>query len=356
MMRSEHAGQRGFVLIAMAVSILAIVLMLGVAIDFGRAFITKNEAQAFTDSAALAAARELNGTLSGITAAGNAVTANANRWNLATYAFTGVITEFSTDRNIWYTAPGTGTGYRYVRVSAANNTLAIFFLSALGAGSSMNIAARTTAGFQPPTTYSQGVFPFAPLAHGQNAPHFGYAKGDELTLLWPSSVGSNGNVKMNNLCQSDRNQAALQAVQEGTTADRGYIQETSASAIAAAIEDDHMDYTVTLGEPVSRSGGVKTQDVNYSLAARVAQDTSPNVSSYDTYIANHDRTPLRRLVIVPIIDNAVNAIVLGFAYVSLPPSQPRNPNDAKCAMYVGPADQPAGGDLASGANIVRIVE
>lgn len=356
MMQTEQPRQRGFVLIAAAVSILAIVLMLGVAIDFGRAFITKNEAQAFTDSAALAAAQELNGSLSGITAARNAVANNANRWNLATNNFTGVTTEFSTNLNTWVATPGTGTGYKYVRVTAANNSLAIFFLSAMGVGSSLNIQARTTAGIQPPTSYAQGVFPFAPLAHDQTAPHFGYTRGDELTLLWPSSVGSNGNVKMNNLCQSDRNQAALDAVKAGTTADRGYIQETSASAIAAAIEDDHMDYVVTLGYPVSRSGGVKTQDVGTSLARRVAQDTSPNVTSFDTYLSTHAPTPLRRLVIVPIINNATDAIVLGFAHVFLPPSQPKNPNDAKCAMYIGPIDQPNGGNMANGTNLVRIIE
>jgi hypothetical protein len=219
----------------------------------------------------------------------------------------------------------------------------------------MRISARSMAGSELPTSFPQGVFPFAPLAHSTTPPDFGYKFGDELTLLWPSSIGSNGPVKMNNLCASDRNQAALDAVKDGTTADRGYIQENSASAIAAAIEDDRMDYTVTLGLPVTRSGGVKHTDVKQSLADRVSQDSMPNEKDYSKYIANHDPSPMRRVVIVPIISDAVNATVLGFAKVFLPPTQPPNPNDAKCAMYIGPATGPVG-NIATGANIVRLLE
>lgn len=211
------------------------------------------------------------------------------------------------------------------------------------------------AGSELPTSFPQGVFPFAPFAKSATPPDFGYKFGDELTLLWPSSVGSNGNVKMNNLCKADQNQAALDAVKAGTTSDRGYIMENSASAIAAAIEDDRMNYTVTLGMPVSRSGGVKTTDVKDSLADRVSQDSMPNEKDYSRYLDNHDPGPMRRVVIVPIIDNATNAIVLGFAKVFLPPTQPPNPNDAKCAMYVGPATGPVG-NIATGANFVRLLE
>ena len=335
---------------------LVIIAMLGMAIDLGRAFITKNEAQAFTDAAALAAARELNGTSAGVTAATSAVAASVNRWNMATRAFTGVVTEFSADKTNWTAAPVTASSLRYVRVTAASNSLVIYFLSVLGVGQTLNIAARSMAGVELPASYAQGLFPFAPIAHNTIPPNFGYARGNELTLLWPSSVGSNGNVKMNNLCQSDRNQAALDAVSLGTTSDRGYIQESSADAIAEAIEDDHMDYVVTLGSPVYRSGGVKSSDVTQSLADRVAQDSLPSVDRYDTYIATHDSSPKRRLVVVPIIGDALNAVVVGFATVFLPPSQPRNPNDAKCAIYIGPASDAVGANGGTGSNIVRILE
>ena len=291
-----------------------------------------------------------------VTNAQGAVATTSNTWNMATRSFADVITEFSTDRTTWTTTPVTAVGYRYVRVTAPNNSIGIYFLSSIGLASSLRIAARSTAGIEPPTTYGQGVFPFAPLAHHHAPPNFGYNRGDQLTLLWPSSVGSNGPVKLNNLCASDRSQAALSAVQDGTTADRGYIQDTSASAIAAAIEDDHMDYTVTLNLPVNRTGGVKGTDVNQSLANRVAQDTLSNVDNYDAYVSAHDSTPKRRVVVVPIIGDATNSVVVGFANVFLPSSQPRNPNDAKCGTYIGPTSDANTSNQANGSNIVRILE
>ena len=349
-------GKRGFVLVGTAVSLVAMIGVLGLVVDLGRAWISRNEAQAFTDSAALAAASRLNNTLAGIDAAKLEVTNSTNKWYFGTKPFTSVITEFSTDRVTWSANPSGGDGYKHVRVNAPSNNVSVLFSTVLGAQSTMNVGAVSVAGTSVPTTFPEGVFPFAPMAHGPNEPNFGDTMGDELTLLWPSSIGSNGQApKLANLCASDRNQEALNAVEAGVTAERGYIQENSASAIVSAIEDDHMDYTVTLGLSVNRTGGVKTTAVYQSLDARVNQDSSPGEKDYSAYVANHDSSPLRRVVIVPIISDAVNAVVLGFAKVFLPPTQAHNPNNSKCAMYIGPVDLPTG-NLASGANIVRLLE
>ena len=355
-MTRNATKRRGFTLLTTAICIVVLMGMLGLVIDLGRAYIAKNEAQGFTDAAALAAAKELDNTLAGITAAKNAVNGSSNKWYFNTKSFSGVTTEFSINKTTWVTNPGTGTWYRYVRVTAPSNSISTYFMTALGAPKTMTIAARSVAGIELPTTFPQGVFPFAPCAHNGTGPDFGYSKGDELTLLWPSSTQGNGTAqKMQNLCQSDRTPERLALVQAGTTADRGYIQETSASALAAAIEDDKMNYTVTLGQPVNLSGGVKTTDVYQSLNERVDQDTDPSTTNYDTYIANHDSSPTRRVVIVPIITSHADPTVLGFVKVFLPPNQPHNPNKSKCATYIGPADLPTG-DGATGANLLRILE
>jgi Flp pilus assembly protein TadG len=357
-MKQYTRRKSGFVLVAMGVSVVVLLGALGLALDLGKTFIVRNEAQAFTDAAALAAVSQLNNTAAGVTAAQRAVTDSTNRWNFTTQAFSPVTTEFSTDKITWTNAGTSPATVKYVRVIAPSNSVAMSVLRAVpGGGSSIIVAARSMAGVVIPTSYPQGVFPFAPIAHSQTGPNFGYSSGDVLTLLWPSSVGSNGNgVKMNNLCKSDQNQAALNAVQAGTTSDRGYIQDMAASSIASAIEDDHMDYTVTLGLPVNRTGGVKSTDVNQSIDNRVAQDTSNNVVSYDGYLSGHSATPLRRVVIVPIVNQAQDpSIVLGFAYVFLPPNQPNNPNDSKCAQYIGPADNP-NGNLGNGADTLRLIE
>src|SRR4051794_28255607 len=97
---NRNSGESGFTLIATAVCLIVLVGMLGLAVDLGRVYVTKNEAQAFTDAAALAATRCLNGKSTGITAANAAVTStmSSNRWNMATTAFTSgnTTTEFAT--------------------------------------------------------------------------------------------------------------------------------------------------------------------------------------------------------------------------------------------------------------------
>jgi len=360
----QRNGRRdsGFVLLAMGASVVVLLGMLGLVFDLGRTFIAKNEAQAFTDAAALAAVSRLNGTSAGIGAAQTAVTNSTNTWNFSTQAFSSVTTEFSANKTTWFDSASAPTNSIYVRVTAPSNSLAMTVIRAVpGVSSSITVAASSVAGSQPPTTFGQGVFPFAPIAHDvTDTTNWGYSPGDELTLLWPSSIGSNGeSVKMNNLCGSDRNQAALDAVKAGITSDRGYIQDSSAASIAEAIEDDHMDYTVALGQSVNRTGGVKVTDVYQSLQARVDQDTSPNTTAYEGYISGHSDTPMRRVVIVPIIndvlDGSGHSIVLGFAYVFLPSSQPHNPNDSKCATYIGPATLPAG-NLANGSNFLRLIQ
>lgn len=356
--RQKQARRKGFALVMTAICIILLIGMMGLVVDLGRAFIVKNEAQAFTDAAALAAAVQLNGSSKGIQNAKTVVASltASNKWQFNKRTFADVLLEFSDNKTTWSANPASATNIRYARVTATVTNFPSYFLPAVNTTRFMTIRARSMAGSELPTSFPQGVFPFAPFAKSATPPNFGYNYGDELTLLWPSSIGSNGQpVKMNNLCQADRNQAALDAVKAGTTADRGYIMDTSASAIAAAIEDDRMDYTVTLGMPVSRSGGVKNTDVKRSLADRVAQDSMPNETDYAKYLANHDASPMRRVVIVPIISDAVNATVVGFAKVFLPPTQPPNPNDAKCAMFIGPATGPIG-NTATGANFVRLLE
>ena len=86
MRRDPCAHKRGFVLLTLTVSIIVIMGFLGLVLDLGRAYVAKNEAQAFTDAAALAAARELDSSLAGITAARGAVSATENLWYFGTRA------------------------------------------------------------------------------------------------------------------------------------------------------------------------------------------------------------------------------------------------------------------------------
>src|SRR5258708_33916691 len=90
----------------MSVSMLVLLAVLGLAFDLGRIYIARNEAQIFTDAAALTAALQLNGTSEGIAKAREAVARVPIRWQLGTKEFTGVVVEFSPDGGRWEKDPG----------------------------------------------------------------------------------------------------------------------------------------------------------------------------------------------------------------------------------------------------------
>ncbi len=165
--------RKGFVMVMMAVCMVMLLGAFGLAFDIGRALITKNEAQAFTDSASLAATIHLNGTNAGIDNAKNAVAQTSNRWMMGTKKFTSVVTEFSPDKVTWETNPVNVVNTKYVRVTAPANFVTMHMLTAVGVPQTLNAPARSVAGFQLPTTFPQGVFPFAPLAKANTKPNFG---------------------------------------------------------------------------------------------------------------------------------------------------------------------------------------
>src|SRR5258708_3007365 len=86
---SVRRGERGFVVIAMAVAMVLLLGCIGLAFDFGRLYIARNEAQVYTDAAAMTAASRLDGTLEGVRKARLAVEHLPGRWNLGTQPFTG---------------------------------------------------------------------------------------------------------------------------------------------------------------------------------------------------------------------------------------------------------------------------
>src|SRR5262249_45513840 len=152
------------------------------------------------------------------------------------------------------------------------------------------------------------------------------------------------------LCPADQSQYWVDLVNQGTSSARGYIQDTASSSIRAAVEDDHMDYTVTLNQPVNMTGGDKQTQVT-SLLNRANQDTDTTSTDYDTYLANHDNTPMRRLAIVPITNNYPSYTVIGFATVFLPMTQNNGGSKALCATFIGNASLPdGGGGSGSGSN------
>jgi uncharacterized membrane protein len=150
--RREHPSgksERGFVLIAMSVSMLVLLAVLGLAFDLGRIYIARNEAQIFTDAAALTAAMSLDGTAAGVTNAREAVARVPMRWQLGVKEFKGVVVEFSPDGIKWETDPTDPAATTRARVTAPNNAVEITFLRAVGGPDVFTVPAHSVATTNP---------------------------------------------------------------------------------------------------------------------------------------------------------------------------------------------------------------
>src|SRR5688572_33365643 len=111
--------EKGFTLIGTAFAALAVVFAVGLAVDVGRMYIAKSEVQALSDSAAIAATMELDGTTAGMTRAEERVKTNLNRWNFGTTSFTTRSISYAKESSgPWDTTITDPRGYRYARVSA----------------------------------------------------------------------------------------------------------------------------------------------------------------------------------------------------------------------------------------------
>ena len=129
--------KKGFVLIAMSIALVLLLGVMGLAFDFGRIYVARNEAQVFTDAAAMMAASKLDGTDAGLDRARQAVARLPMRWNLGTKPFTGVVVEFSPDKQSW------------ARVTAPDNQVEITFLRAVGGPDVFTVPAHSVAAAKP---------------------------------------------------------------------------------------------------------------------------------------------------------------------------------------------------------------
>jgi hypothetical protein len=146
-------SERGFIVVAMSVAIVLLLACVGFAFDFGRIYIARNEAQIYTDSAALTAASRLDGTLDSVRKARAAVEHLPGSWNLGTQPFKGIVTEFSSDGMHWTETPEKAADsagpWTYARVSAPSNDLGIIFLRAAGGPETFRVLAHSAARSDP---------------------------------------------------------------------------------------------------------------------------------------------------------------------------------------------------------------
>jgi Flp pilus assembly protein TadG len=365
--RASNGKEGGFTLIATAVCLVALIGMLGLAVDVGRVYIIKNEAQAFADAGALAAARRLNGQDSGIRNARAALDASmsVNKWNMSSTPFVSSNTtlEFAQSKaGPWVQSPSPALGYAFARVTA-KPILGLLFIHVVGGPTTQPISAQSVAGVVNATFPKGGYLPFTVFAHALSGADFGLNVGQEYTILWP------GNVKPgNNSCKGDNAQVWIDNANAGKGSDRGYFELQSASTIRQAILGQRQLLPLAVGDILRLTNGQKQteQDALTALAARDSDlyDYQPSPGTLPSYHGNG-----ARLVILPInsgyagYPSATPPIqpiqVLAFASFLIPMSFENGGNKAWCAIYMG--GKAVGSDgvapyIGAGAYVTKLVQ
>lgn len=389
--------QKGFVLIASAICAVVLFGMAGLAIDLGRVYIAKNEAQTYADAAAIAAAIKLDGSATCLTDAEAAVAAQVNKWNFGTTAFSGTVTEYSADgSNGWATsAAAVPAKMRFARLTATVNSIKLLFLPVTGAASSGGVKASAIAGqvvygLTAANPVRNSVFPYSPIANVDTTTvvtpvsgvdPYGFVRGEQYDVKWPhnAQAGTLGSNKVP--CQGDNNAAMLNRSDGGL--EWGEIVLNSASAIRTMIVDDASGLNVVLGQSVNPKNGQKNSVVT-AFIDRAAQDTndvttcayndsvSTCAAALDSYLAGTHNG--RRLITVIVNNGSRNAagtayasnlqsLGIGFATFWLLTNYDKNggSNNPWCAVYVGPTAAPGlpdggGGTTGTvGASFVRLI-
>jgi len=385
----RNVRERGFVLITMALTVIALIAALGLAVDVGRMFIAKNETQAYCDSAALAAALALDGTTGGIDNAKTAVANSTNNWNLDSTKVSNPTLTFATALGgPWVASPNPATGYIYARVSATVPEN-LYFIPIVVSQTTQNVTSSATAGQIAITSLPQGLSPYTAVSTTPGAPNFGFVIGTSYNIQWPAVSGgancdANNSAKIDNCfikppCPGDLFPAKQAVLNSWASSNSGYWGASSNNVIEKEIVDlnsqttqvavgDNIEPVLTNGDKQSQAGYLDervNQDVNLTDNAPGSPDGSNKFPS-GTYMGDVHNG--RRLLPVPIVDpvDPTHTNVIGFGQFLLISNgksdyykKATNGNDPYCAIYAGPFDIGSistGTGGSTGATRVKLVQ
>ena len=326
--RARHS-QEGYVLVATSLALVFLLGVSGLAIDVGRMYITKKEAQAYVDSASLSAAMQLDGTSGGIARATTAGSSGSGKWQFGNQSFTNVTTSFGTALAGPFTTspPNPPTGYNYVQVAVSVNLP--MYLIRLLSGPTATIGASAVSSATSLTTLPSGVFPFSPYTRSASpdnaADPFGFQVGNDYTLRW----GAPGN---RTTCGTDATSPNLSS--NGSI--RGYCCVfNSAASLRQSIVSAKTD-SVTIGQGITMDKGAKNTEMS-AIGDRVSIDSDTASANYAAYVAAGMGNGAR-IVVVPVNGGAPNYLAVGFAAFFLLTSNYYSGlkgNDSACAEYIG---------------------
>jgi Flp pilus assembly protein TadG len=409
---SRRKNQHGMVLMTMAICAIAMIGVMGLAVDLGHIFIVKNETQAYVDAAAIAAALQMDGTTAGITRANTAATGLSAHWNFDSATLGTPTVEFSTASSgaTWYTAANVTTAlaptilYARVTKTVAPN---VYFVPMVMPSPvyTQNVQSQAIAGqvdFSASTSVVAGLGPFTGIAACSgsvsacegSAPNFGLTVGNEYDIQWPQyNSHRNGCPATPSACfvrppctgdvNLDTNGGSgdpmQEVVQNWGSSINGYWGSNSTSQLNSYILDTQQLGALAIGTDITPdlASGNK-QGTAKILDDRVNQDTinydpstattpSAKLTAYD---ANSSRNGRRMMPVPMVYPNSTGSQVVGYGMFLLESDQSSaggssgyyaggTGNDPYCAIYAGAwiiGATNGGVGSTSGGGRVRLVQ
>jgi Flp pilus assembly protein TadG len=385
-MVSRRNSRRGFVVIALSLSLAFLVGVVGLAVDIGRMYIAKSEAQSFCDAAALSAAVKLDGTASGITAAKAAVTNSFQLpWNFGNDTITTPQVDFATAATgPWDATPASPAGYIFARVRT-NMAVRLYLLAAVANSPVGGVAASAVAAQVAITSFDKGLAPYTVVSTEPGLPGFGLVVGSSYDIQWPQYNGTRagcdafhpqncfnpGSAPCSGDLTGARSADLVAVTQNWGSSTNGYWGSNQNSQIAAEVMDAVQLQPVAVGDTLALTNGNKNAEAGI-LDDRVNQDLDVLDSGYPDYQAylNSSNHNGRRLIALPVANPTAGAtFVIGYASFLLisnaTPGHQSNyygngkGNDPYCAVYLGPyvlGSTSPGGSTGGGAFRVSLVQ
>lgn len=319
--------RRGYVLVALTLAAPLLLGVVGLAVDIGRMYVVKSEAQSFVDAAALNAAVKLAISPGTFNAAADAAAQTPKGWEFGNHPFTNVVTLFGTGPADTFVATPPGAGhktsdYTFAKVTA-NVSLQLYLLPIVVRSTQSPIAATAIAGPAATTSLPGGELPFSPYSRKAHTPDdandpFGFKAGNSYTLRWEPPGDKTG-------CGTDNGKVGSKGQF------RGYCC-TGAQSVPSVrdVLAGKGTVPINVGDPFGPLE-VNGQKNSINIDDFVGLDTDQSSPTYAAYLSKGTGNG-KRLVLAPVNDGQTT--VVGFAAFFL---EPYGQNGGKnvCAEYIG---------------------
>lgn len=340
--KNTRGVQAGFVLFAFSLALVLILGSAGLAIDLGRMYVTRSESQAYCDSAAIAAALKLDGTVGGITRARAAALAVPKGWQFGTTVFdpTRTVVEFAQTLAGPYAAnPSPAKDYVCARVTT-RVTLPLYLLPVTVGSPSSTIAASAVAKQMVLSGPGVGHYsPFSPFGapvmsplgptSGEGSPEpmywddpfnmkhaeitdgttTTYQHGGSYNIFWPNDSNLQHNWTDSNYVCTDSQYPSLLSLTTApslSNSNRGYIYNAAnvvdATIIAGVLPAGYPPITTGMNiapDFLAVSSGVMENNLTNGLQSKVLTDTDSTSVWYQDYVQNNQGNGAR-IVLMPV--------------------------------------------------------